>query len=211
MERRAFPRFPTDLKTVCRLVTDHEELPAKIRNVSRVGINLLVGRAIEAGEMLQVDLPNDNGHPETVVLACIMHCSPLEAGRWSLGCMFSDELGEKELAEFGGQRERHPESDQRIWKRFPSQGKVHFTKLPSDGSATKLGDLVNISPAGIGIQVEERIEPGVVLSLEMQRSGKDLFTILACVVYLSERREGGWLLGCNFIRELEENELKDLI
>lgn len=210
MERRAFPRFPTDLSTACRLVTDHATMPARIRNVSRVGINLLVDRAIEPGEMLQIDLPQNNGHPETVVLACIMHCSE-QGNQFSLGCMFSDELGDEELAEFGGQREKTPENDQRTWRRFPSQGKVHFTRLPSDGLPPKVGDLVNISPAGIGLQVEERLEPGVVLSLELYRTGKEPFTILACAVYLSERREGGWLIGCNFIRELEESELKELV
>jgi hypothetical protein len=210
MERRAFPRYPTNLGTVCRLVTDHQTMNAQIRNVSRVGINLLIDRQIEAGEMLQVDLPQNNGHPETVVLACIMHCAK-QGDKYSLGCMFSDELGDAELAEFGGLRERPGEADKRTWKRFPSQGKVIYTRLPSDGKPARTGDLVNISPAGLGLQVEDRIEPGMVLSLELHRPGKEPFTILACAVYLSERTEGGWLIGCNFIRELEDGELKDLL
>jgi hypothetical protein len=210
MERRAFPRFATNLSTSCRLVTDHATMPARIRNVSRVGINLVVDRPFEPGEMLQVDLPYNGQHPETVVLACIMHCSAFE-NQFSLGCMFSEELGDEELAEFGGQRERTSENDQRTWRRFPSQGKVYFSRLPSDGLPPRVGDLVNISPAGIGLQVEDRLEPGAVLSLELHREGKDLFTILACAVYLSERREGGWLIGCNFIRELEESELMELV
>jgi hypothetical protein len=210
MERRAFPRFPSDIETTCRLVTDHITMPARIRNVSRVGINLLVDKPIEAGEMLQIDLPVQGGRPETIVLACIMHCSAQSGGKYSAGCMFSEELGEAELLEFGGQRERSAPNDQRAWKRFPSRGKVRMQKLPSEGPGYLTGDMVNISAAGAGIELQDRVEPGVVLSLELDRGSKEPFTILGCVVYLAERTGKGWLIGCNFIRELEETELKEL-
>ena len=42
------------------------------------------------------------------------------------------------------------------------------------------------------------------------KQGEQAFDILACVVFLGQRTEG-WVLGCHFIRELEEIDLKRLL
>ena len=41
-------------------------------------------------------------------------------------------------------------------------------------------------------------------------AGTVVLTILGCVVYLSEAGDGRWLAGCNFIRELDDQELQKL-
>jgi len=41
--------------------------------------------------------------------------------------------------------------------------------------------------------------------------GKVARTMLACVVHVTTQTSGPWALGCNFIRQLTEEELKSLI
>jgi hypothetical protein len=211
-DRRAYPRYPSSVETVCRLVNEPQSMQAKIRNVSRVGINLMVKRNVEPGTMLQVDLPYHDGRPETILLACVMRTIEEPNGLWSVGCMFSEELSDEEMHDFGGLRQKSTEpDDKRIWKRFPVKGLAEYQRMPADGVTQGQADILNISASGVGLQMAERVEPGVVLNLELRKyPSATPFTILACAVYLAERGEGGWLVGCNFIRELELNELKQL-
>jgi hypothetical protein len=64
----------------------------------------------------------------------------------------------------------------------------------------------------VALRVSRRVEPGGLLSLQLcSESGENRLTIVGCVVYLSEVGDGCWLAGCNFIRELEDSELQQLI
>jgi len=49
----------------------------------------------------------------------------------------------------------------------------------------------------------------MILSLEIVgRPGQSERVMEACVVRSGTTAEGGWRLGCNFIRQLQENELQ---
>ena len=58
---------------------------------------------------------------------------------------------------------------------------------------------------------EYAIPTGTLLNAELHGPSGQTFTILACVVHVSAAAEGGHLLGCNFIRELSETDLRSLM
>ena len=80
------------------------------------------------------------------------------------------------------------------------------------GESAKQAEIANISASGIGMFLDEKIEPGTILDLLLKtKAGLEAFDILACVVFLGRRTEGGWVVGCHFIRELEDADLKRLV
>ena len=64
---------------------------------------------------------------------------------------------------------------------------------------------------GIALVVTDEIPAGTLLNADLHGAGAESFAILACVVHVSAAPEGGHVLGCNFIRELNENDLKNLM
>jgi len=211
-ERRAHPRHTTSLETTCRLVNGMTRaFSVQVRNVSRGGINFITDQLLEPGVLLRIDLPQGN-EEEAAILACVMHCNMTPEGKYSIGCAFSDELGDSELREFGGRKEPAQGQDKRAWMRFPAHGFAQYHILPPTGEPAKKAEIANISPTGVGLLVDERVEPGVILDLILKtKSGEQAFDILACVVFLGHRAEGGWVLGCHFIRELEDEDLSQLM
>lgn len=209
-DRRTHPRYDIDVKTSCRTVADNESFDARIKNVSLSGVNIVVNLEIPQGTMVRVDLPGTSADHHTTVLACVMNIKPV-GSQWALGCMFSQELTETEMHLLGGDKRRADKSDQRSWIRYPVKGKVEYRTLPGDeDQPTMNAELVNISPTGVGLLLEEEIQPGSVLSLTFPRTNLPSLTMLACVVYLTNRSVRKWAVGCNFIRELSERELEGL-
>jgi hypothetical protein len=211
-DRRAHPRHPANLETTCHLVNSH--LPGqkvRVRDVSRGGINFLSDREMPPGTLLRIDLPRPSTGGESVMLACVMHCRPQAAGGFSIGCAFSDELGNEELQEFGGRREPARSEDKRAWTRFPAHGFAEFETVPPTPGGARKAEIANISPNGIGLLLDEKIDPGIILDLLLKTKNGSQFDILACIVYLGSRPEGGWVAGCHFIRELEESDMKLLL
>jgi hypothetical protein len=212
-DRRTWVRVPLNRETIYRVVNSADSAVGQVRNVSQGGINLIVARPLKPGTMLTIDLPHVQGAPGVSVLACVMHCSE-EGAFFSIGCTFSSELGDSELKEFGGRRVPAQGSDQRTWTRFPAHGNAQYQRVADHTVAQpSLAEITNISPSGIGLIMKEPIEPGTVLNLGLHKKGEEdaIFQVLACVVFLGERREGGWLAGCNFIHELPEREFNKLV
>jgi hypothetical protein len=210
-DRRSHPRHSADVQATCRRVNHTNELMAvRIRNVSRGGVNFACNHCLEPGTLLRIDLPHE-GDDEAAVLACVMHCNMTPDGLYSIGCSFSDELGDGELQELGGRKQPAATPDKRAWTRFPGHGIAEYIVLPPTGETAGKAEIANISPTGIGLLVPHKIEPGVILDLQLKtKNGEHCFDILACVVYLGHLHEG-WVLGCHFIRELEESDLKRLM
>lgn len=120
-DRRVRVRYPSGAQTTFQPLNGvvQPRHPARVRNISRSGINLIVPRGFEPGGMLSIDLPDPDGKSSYTVLACVVHASALPDGQWSVGCTFSQELTDAELRAFGGQRQK-PDApdDQRTWVRF---------------------------------------------------------------------------------------------
>jgi c-di-GMP-binding flagellar brake protein YcgR len=211
-ERRVWVRYPAHWETTYQAPGQEEttRLSALVRDISRGGANLLVQQPFQPGDLLSVELPAGEGQKVHTVLACVVRVAP-EGDDWSLGCIFSRELGDEDLQDFGAKKEKPSSADQRTWNRFPCQVQATYQVVGYEETPICRAQVLNISASGIGLLVERAIEMGSLLSLELQKEGGGAArTILACVVHANQE-EGRWALGCNFIRELTEEDLQVLV
>lgn len=210
-DRRAHRRHETNIETVCRPVAEEAEFPARVLDVSLGGIKLRVSCSVREGTMIRVNLPKVGG-PHTTMLACVMHVRSVGKDRWEIGCNFSLELSGEEIQAFGGEKTPTAPGDLRAWVRHPARGFVEFRPLPGGEGPPKVGELVNLSPAGVGLVVEEKLEPGTAMTVSLKRlDDRPDRSVLACVVYQNERPDGKWAVGCNFLHQLSQKELEELL
>jgi c-di-GMP-binding flagellar brake protein YcgR len=213
-DRRIWVRYPANRETTYQPAGEGEEkrFAARIRDVSRGGINLLVGREFQPGDLLSVELPARAEGRTFSVLACIVRVERQADGDWSLGCIFSRELGDDDLQTLGAQRMKHPPSDQRTWVRFPVKVRASYQVISANDPTDYPAEVLDISASGVGLLVRQAVDTGALLSVTLQGSeGKPGRTILACVVHTSGKEENRWGLGCNFIRELTDEDLEALV
>lgn len=210
-DRRVHTRHVANVEAVCRPVADDDPLKARVRNVSRSGVNLLAPRSVREGTMLRIDIPTASDRT-TTLLACVMHVSPEGDAGYSLGCMFSLELSDDEMRQFGGRKQLAGPADLRAWVRCPTRGAVEYRVLPGDGSPAATAELIDLSPAGVGLLLDRSIDAGTALTIALKRTDdKPDRTVIACIVYLAERSDGKWAAGCHFMHELGEAEMRELL
>jgi hypothetical protein len=69
----------------------------------------------------------------------------------------------------------------------------------------------DVSPRGLGLVLPRRFEPGSVLFVEpfgLTRHSTRLLPVK--VVQATAQGVGGWLIGCEFVKELGEDEVREL-
>ena len=192
--------------------TTSERLSAQVRDISVGGANLIVDRRFPTGQMLSLELPVAGGTETQVVLACVVRVVPDSGGAWSLGCVFSRELAKDDLDGFGTETQAPPSMDQRTWVRYPVTIQTRFQKIGDPDERQHPAEVLNISASGIGLLLTGPAEAGSLFNLELiGKEGQLIRTILACVVHSTVRANGDIVVGCNFIRELTEDELKSLL
>lgn len=210
-DRRVWVRYPAELMTTFRPAThdDHARLSALVRDVSQGGINLLSDKRLEPGQLLSIELPR-SGTETHQVLACIVRVEKSE-GKWSLGCVFSSELSDDELQSLGARRSLAASSDQRKFIRYACDIKAQFEAV-ADDSGRHDAKVLNVSASGVALMVEREVEPGALLNVTLHSAtGSASRTILCCVVHVASQEAGTWALGCNFIRQLTEDDLQALL
>jgi len=214
-ERRVGVRYPCAVQTTLQPVNGAEpvRLSGRVRNISRGGISLVVPHAFESGDLIGVDLPSPDSDATYTVLACVIHATAQPGGEWVVGCTFAQELSEAELRAFGGKRRKSPApEDQRTWVRYPCRVKATCQLVSAAPAEPWPVEVLDISPRGIGLRVERPVETGALLSLDLQdTAGRVTTSMLACVVHAAEPQDGRRALGCNFIRELTDEELRALL
>jgi hypothetical protein len=213
-DRRVWVRFPSSVQTTLQPAHggDAERLSARVRDISRGGIRLLVETAFEPGALISVELPDPSGESSYIVLAYVIHASAADDGTWALGCTFARELSDEDLEAFGGRRKKPSRPDDRSWVRFPCSVQSSYQVVSEPEEQQRSAQVLNISASGIGLLVDQAVETGTLLSLELCSASGDAFqAILACVVHATPQGEGQWALGCNFIRELTVAELQALL
>jgi hypothetical protein len=70
---------------------------AKILNISRGGVALLLGRRFEMGTLLAIEVPKTKTQNSLTFLARVVHVSGKPAGTWQVGCAFTQEISEDDL------------------------------------------------------------------------------------------------------------------
>jgi hypothetical protein len=213
-DRRVWVRHPSSAEAVVRADNGiNRRLPARVRDVSRGGLNLVLGRRVEPGDLISIELPG--GTPESVstVLACVAHVSRLGEKEWGVGCSFCEQLGDADLAAFGARRERPAAPDDlRNWVRFPCNVKALCQRVGDPTDSAWPAQVVNVSPNGIGLLVDRAVETGALLSVSLESPTTGAArTILACVVHATTRPGNECNLGCSFIREFSEEDLEALL
>jgi hypothetical protein len=212
-ERRVWVRYPCDVEATCQPANTPEamRLSARVRNISRGGINLVMDCPVQSGSLLSVELPAARDELASTVLAYVVRVAAQWGGEWSVGCTFASELNDEDLEPFGARRLKHSDRDQRTWVRFPCHAQASYTSVKGDEPKPGSAHVLNISANGIGLLADRHVELGKLLNLELRNSSGDFsLSILACVVRLTRQSETEWALGCNLIRELSEQELKAL-
>jgi c-di-GMP-binding flagellar brake protein YcgR len=212
-DRRLRARHPVGLETKVTPAAGAAEssFSARILDVSSGGVKLAVCRPFEQGDLLTVELPAAADEPSVSVLACVVRAQPEGDAEWVLGCRFSAELNDADLAAFGAARSKPDDSDGRNWSRFPCEIKAIYQIIPDEDDVRREAKVLNISAGGVAMIVEHDVRAGALLSAELHApAGQTVVTILACVVHVIAQSEQERVLGCNFIQELSANDLKAL-
>jgi hypothetical protein len=211
-ERRRALRYYTDHVIQCRDATaEGPGRPAQLRDISAGGIRVVVEEEFRPGDLLSVQLPDDPPHPPTSVLACVVHVNPEADGRWAVGCTFSSELSGDDLHTFGT-APAGVGTDQRSQPRHQCAIEATYQLLADEAEPKRPARVLNISTTGVGLVVDQPVTVGKLLTVELQVQGPGPgLTVLCCAVHVREQGPGEWLLGCNFITELGEQELNQLL
>jgi hypothetical protein len=210
-ERRAWLRLPSRLYTVCYPAKGPttEPVPCRVLNVSAAGVSLAIKRPLEAGIPLTVQLPGLVEGFEASVLTHVSHVRLMTNGEWSIGCTLALELDDDTLLEFGIKKLDPLPIDQRGWRRFTVTVPVRYSTL-TDDAVHGHANLTDLSPVGVGLQLDLPLRVGTSLNLHIG-DGEMFLNILACVVRVTSHYSKNWRAGATFIRELSEKELLRIV
>jgi hypothetical protein len=210
-ERRNWGRVPGSEAFVQIELDDAPPIMGTVQDVSRAGLRLLLDREVDEGGMVRINLEPAKGDKGTQVLACVVHVQALADTAFVVGCNFSTELNDEDLAALGARRTKTREGDPRAWARVPAAGRAVW-RSPNHDGAEHSAAIQNISPGGLALKVKEELQPGTLLELELRDwQDRPVKTMLACVVYQMSLEAGQWLSGCTFVRELTEQDLAAFI
>jgi hypothetical protein len=82
----------------------------------------------------------------------------------------------------------------------------------SGESCAVKAEVVNISVGGVALQVTTPVPVGALLTLQLRLGeGEPVITTLASVVRTTTERDGARLVGCTFIHELSEEQVRQLL
>lgn len=210
-ERRVWVRHPCRIETTVQPAGSGSDtaLLARIRNVSRGGLMLLVNRRIEAGELLGIELPGDDAQAHGTVLVCVLSVNAVAENEWSLSCSFSAELNERDLQLFGVTASQGGESEQRTLVRYAC--KAHCVYEIIGGTERGRADVHDLSIGGVVLTTATSITVGSLLNLWLRDDHeRPVATMLASVVSARSARDGKCTLGCTFLGELTETQLREL-
>ena len=111
----------------------------------------------------------------------------------------------------GAGRTKPTPPDDRNWSRFPCAITAVYQVIPDEDDVRREAKVLNISAGGVALVAEHDVQAGALLSAELHApAGQTVVTILACVVHVVVQSEHERILGCNFIQELSDNDLKAL-
>lgn len=97
-ERRVSVRHSCDAPGSCLPAVGGElTWKARVQDISRGGAKLLVQRRFESGTVLHIEIRMRKGSDPVMLLARVVHVSPLPSGEWALGCRFSREMSEDDV------------------------------------------------------------------------------------------------------------------
>jgi hypothetical protein len=103
--------------------------------------------------------------------------------------------------------------ERRAWVRYPTKRDTFCQPRTArkDRDLWWQAEIHNISAGGIGLVLTRRFAPGTILSVELPSSSQSSVILqLARVAHASHRADGRWLIGCEFAKQLRDDDLKAL-
>jgi hypothetical protein len=102
LDRRVAVRYPGNPDASCQTIAAPGGIcPAWVRDISAVGVALLIGREFKPGTVLTIELINDHQGVSCALRARVVHTLELPPdGRWLHGCAFERPLTDEELRAF---------------------------------------------------------------------------------------------------------------
>src|SRR5262249_18809858 len=98
-DKRAWVRFATDAEANYQILRNGnmEHISCRAVDISAGGIALEVGKLVDVGVVLSVELRAPNRKLTLSLLACVVRVQVRGDNRWLLGCNFVRELTDREL------------------------------------------------------------------------------------------------------------------
>src|SRR5436190_17839682 len=100
--------------------------------------------------------------------------------------------------------------DRRAWVRYPCSLETLYQ--PGKGRLDHhwwFARVRDISSSGIGLILPQQFPPGTQLAIALHSSEQELSqTLEVNVVHVEPYEGGGWILGCTFVNQLSEDELR---
>jgi len=93
VEHRAFARH------FCEIGAVVDSWPARIENISRGGLKVVIGRRFEVGTILKVEIALQGEEIPSMLLVRVVRITQEPDGSWGLGCAFNQEISEEQLQE----------------------------------------------------------------------------------------------------------------
>ncbi len=179
---------------------------ARVQSISPGGARLTAAVDVPVGDLLTIELDAN-----TTLLARVVRVDARPGGACVLSCVLARELGDTELKPFGARRLQPPPGDVRRWARLPCDAEAAYQTLTGSVPRSGTGRLTNISPGGAALELTNYIDVGTLVSLELRGPypGYSL-PVLAYVVYVVGSK-GSWRVGCSFVRELTDADLRALL
>jgi hypothetical protein len=98
-DRRAALRHRASFQAPCWLAAGGPVWKGYVRNLSVLGIGMIVPEKVEAGDLIHIDLRRRADTPVRRILARVVHVNQEEGGWWFIGCEFAQPLNDEELRE----------------------------------------------------------------------------------------------------------------
>jgi hypothetical protein len=111
-----------------------------------------------------------------------------------------------------GRETRHDEViDRRLTVRYASEHHAFFQPREGDPRVLWQARVRDISDKGIGLILHREFDPGVELSIELPAEvNHPLRSLRVSIVHVTALEEGQWLVGCEFVQELSQEDMDAL-
>jgi hypothetical protein len=104
------------------------------------------------------------------------------------------------------------ESDRRAAERYPCNLQPFWRIVGEDQGDTHLASVRNVSTTGIGLCARQPLKAGTVLIITLRTPRHHLSRPLPVrVMHSTLQAAGDWLIGCQFVRRLSDQDLQALL
>lgn len=101
------------------------------------------------------------------------------------------------------------DSEQRDSNRYPCDQEAVTQALDAPATVSWGATVKNISAGGMGVVLCFPFKPGTHLAIAIQ-TVEVRRTLLVRVVHVLDQADGTWFLGCEFVRQLQDDEVEEI-